>query len=185
MTRRSRPPSFSEFGPPSRRIASPPPPDLPIEAATADAPRYQLPPTTEQPGSALPADPIRDEEDLPTDATSAEEPPSYLTDGFSGEVATADIDRLKYFRVTSGTIAGVPVDISPAMVHTVAADVREKYNLQGSCTGDLVKSFCCLCCSVVQAEKEARDREAERGPVKHQYGGETMVMQGGQQPQQH
>jgi aminomethyltransferase len=26
--------------------------------------------------------------------------------------ATADIDRLKYFRVTSGTIAGVPVDIS-------------------------------------------------------------------------
>ena len=27
-------------------------------------------------------------------------------------VANADIDRLKYFRVTSGTIAGVPVDIS-------------------------------------------------------------------------
>ncbi len=27
-------------------------------------------------------------------------------------VASADIDRLKYFRVTSGTIAGVPVDIS-------------------------------------------------------------------------
>jgi aminomethyltransferase len=27
-------------------------------------------------------------------------------------VATAEIDRLKYFRVTSGTIAGVPVDIS-------------------------------------------------------------------------
>ncbi|HEX9365638.1 MAG TPA: aminomethyltransferase family protein, partial [Vicinamibacterales bacterium] len=27
-------------------------------------------------------------------------------------VATADVDRLKYFRVTSGTIAGVPVDIS-------------------------------------------------------------------------
>ena len=27
-------------------------------------------------------------------------------------MATADIDRLKYFRVTSGTIAGVAVDIS-------------------------------------------------------------------------
>ena len=27
-------------------------------------------------------------------------------------VAAADVDRLKYFRVTSGTIAGVPVDIS-------------------------------------------------------------------------
>jgi aminomethyltransferase len=27
-------------------------------------------------------------------------------------VATADLDRLKYFRVTSGTIAGVPVDVS-------------------------------------------------------------------------
>ena len=27
-------------------------------------------------------------------------------------VAEADIDRLKYFRVTTGTIAGVPVDIS-------------------------------------------------------------------------
>ncbi|KAF1998021.1 hypothetical protein P154DRAFT_440066 [Amniculicola lignicola CBS 123094] len=67
-----------------------------------------------------------------------------------------------------------------------AADVREKYNLQGSCTGDLVKSFCCLCCSVVQAEKESLEREAEKGTVKEQYGGETMVMQGGQQPpQQH
>jgi aminomethyltransferase len=29
-----------------------------------------------------------------------------------GAAASADIDRLKYFRVTSGTIAGVPVDIS-------------------------------------------------------------------------
>jgi aminomethyltransferase len=32
--------------------------------------------------------------------------------GLLRSVAEADIDRLKYFRVTSGTIAGVPVDIS-------------------------------------------------------------------------
>jgi aminomethyltransferase len=32
--------------------------------------------------------------------------------GLLRSVSTADIDRLKYFRVTSGTIAGVPVEIS-------------------------------------------------------------------------
>ncbi|KAF2683450.1 PLAC8-domain-containing protein [Lentithecium fluviatile CBS 122367] len=65
-------------------------------------------------------------------------------------------------------------------------DLREKYNLEGSCTEDLVKSYCCLCCSIVQAEKESKEREIEnRGVVNQQYASENMVMgQPGQSGQQ-
>lgn len=55
-------------------------------------------------------------------------------------------------------------------------DVREKHNLEGSCVGDLLKSCCCLCCAVVQAEKESSDRVGEVAAVQEQYKGETMVM---------
>lgn len=62
-------------------------------------------------------------------------------------------------------------------------DIREKHNLQGSCAEDLVKSYCCLCCSLVQAEKESQAREVEaRAVVNQQYQGETMAME--QQPMQ-
>jgi Cys-rich protein (TIGR01571 family) len=63
-------------------------------------------------------------------------------------------------------------------------DIREKHNLEGSCAEDLLKSYCCLCCSLVQAEKESKEREIEaRGVVSEQYTGEAMVMpqQGGPQ----
>jgi len=39
------------------------------------------------------------------------------------------------------------------------AEVRNKYNLQGSCLGDIALTLCCGCCSLVQQEKEAAHRE--------------------------
>lgn len=54
-------------------------------------------------------------------------------------------------------------------------DIREKHNVEGSCGEDLLKSFCCLCCSLVQAEKESKDRVGEKA-VTEQYSGERMVM---------
>ena len=34
--------------------------------------------------------------------------------------------------------------------------MRQKYNLQGSIAEDVLKAGCCLCCSVMQAEKESK-----------------------------
>ena len=51
------------------------------------------------------------------------------------------------------------------------AEVRAKYNLQGSCLEDLACSICCGCCSLIQQEKEAEHREpllAQTG-IKEQY----------------
>ncbi|KAF2624275.1 hypothetical protein BU25DRAFT_413536 [Macroventuria anomochaeta] len=36
--------------------------------------------------------------------------------------------------------------------------VREEYNLESSCNGDIFKSLYCLCCSLMQAEKEVQRR---------------------------
>jgi hypothetical protein len=58
-------------------------------------------------------------------------------------------------------------------------DIREKYNLEGNCTTDLLKSCCCLCCSVIQSEKESQGRQGEK-VIDQQYGGEQMVMPGAQ-----
>lgn len=44
-----------------------------------------------------------------------------------------------------------------------AGNIREKYNLEGSCCGDFCKSFCCPCCAVMQHEKEVDAREALLG----------------------
>jgi hypothetical protein len=41
------------------------------------------------------------------------------------------------------------------------ADVRRKYDLQGSCISDAAISCCCGCCSLVQQDKEAEYREKE------------------------
>ena len=40
-------------------------------------------------------------------------------------------------------------------------DIRKKYNLQGDCITDLLKSCCCGCCSLIQQDKEAEFREKE------------------------
>ena len=57
-------------------------------------------------------------------------------------------------------------------------DIREKYNLEGSCIVDIAKSCCCGCCALIQAEKESEIREKEKGVVSNQYAnGEQMVAQ--------
>jgi len=66
-----------------------------------------------------------------------------------------------------------------------SAELREKHNLEGSCITDIVKSCCCLCCTMVQAEKESKALLGENrdGVVNQQYTGgagpdEQMVMPG-------
>ncbi|KAF2657327.1 PLAC8-domain-containing protein [Lophiostoma macrostomum CBS 122681] len=63
-------------------------------------------------------------------------------------------------------------------------DIREQHHLEGSCVKDLLLSCCCLCCSLVQAEKETKILQNEKpNVVSQQYGGasEQMVMGGAQQ----
>ncbi|KAG5993867.1 hypothetical protein E4U43_003377 [Claviceps pusilla] len=42
-------------------------------------------------------------------------------------------------------------------------NIREKYNLQGSCLEDLALSCCCHCCAMIQSDKEAEHREGLLG----------------------
>jgi Cys-rich protein (TIGR01571 family) len=50
------------------------------------------------------------------------------------------------------------------------ADVRRKYDLQGSCVSDILLTCCCGCCSIIQQDNEAAHREKElAGNVKEQY----------------
>lgn len=37
--------------------------------------------------------------------------------------------------------------------------MREKYHLEGSCVEDLLKAWCCGCCTLIQQDKEAEYRE--------------------------
>ncbi|KAJ9138401.1 PLAC8 family-domain-containing protein [Pleurostoma richardsiae] len=61
------------------------------------------------------------------------------------------------------------------------ADIRERYNLQGSCITDIALACCCGCCDLVQQEKESEAREPlNGGGHKQQYqtqGGMTMPAQ--------
>ncbi|OAL49275.1 PLAC8-domain-containing protein [Pyrenochaeta sp. DS3sAY3a] len=63
-----------------------------------------------------------------------------------------------------------------------SSEIREKHNLAGSCVGDLIKSCCCLCCTIVQAEKETKALLGEgkgAGVVDQQYQAQGgMVMPG-------
>lgn len=36
--------------------------------------------------------------------------------------------------------------------------MREKYQIEGSCLGDCLKSYYCTCCSLIQAEREMQGR---------------------------
>lgn len=40
------------------------------------------------------------------------------------------------------------------------ADIRSRYNLQGSCLVDMATACCCGLCDLVQQEKESGQREA-------------------------
>lgn len=59
-------------------------------------------------------------------------------------------------------------------------DIREKYNLRGSCLEDLALSCCCHCCTMVQSDKEAGHREellrSSGGGVQQQYRANTDEM---------
>lgn len=46
--------------------------------------------------------------------------------------------------------------IPVAMQHQM---IREKYNLEGSCVSDLLRAWCCGCCTVAQQDKETEYRE--------------------------
>ncbi|KAL2207925.1 PLAC8 family protein [Sarocladium strictum] len=50
-------------------------------------------------------------------------------------------------------------------------NIREKYNLEGSCVKDLLASFCCPCCTLMQSDKEAAHREGllQHAPQTQQY----------------
>lgn len=57
------------------------------------------------------------------------------------------------------------------------ADIRAKYNLQGSCLVDIATACCCGCCDLIQQDKEVAHREplqqaATQQPYK---GGEEMT----------
>ncbi|KAH6955773.1 PLAC8 family-domain-containing protein [Ilyonectria robusta] len=49
------------------------------------------------------------------------------------------------------------------------ANIREKYNLQGSCLVDIATACCCGICDLVQQEKETVHRNAQGGAVSEQY----------------
>lgn len=49
------------------------------------------------------------------------------------------------------------------------ANIREKYNLQGSCLVDIATACCCGICDLVQQDKEAAHREAQGVAVSQQY----------------
>ncbi|KAH8726213.1 PLAC8 family-domain-containing protein [Phaeosphaeriaceae sp. PMI808] len=51
------------------------------------------------------------------------------------------------------------------------AELREKHGLEGGCIPDLIKSCCCGCCTLIQAEKESRLLLGEKtgGVVDQQY----------------
>jgi hypothetical protein len=38
------------------------------------------------------------------------------------------------------------------------AEIREKFNLEGSCMSDLARAYCCGCCDLMQQEKEVAER---------------------------
>ncbi|KAI9793273.1 MAG: hypothetical protein M1816_000694 [Peltula sp. TS41687] len=58
------------------------------------------------------------------------------------------------------------------------ADIRAKYNLEGTMLEDLLRSCCCTCCNLVQMEKESVHREEEsKKLVAQQYQTPTHNMQ--------
>ncbi|PNY24070.1 Protein PLANT CADMIUM RESISTANCE 2 [Tolypocladium capitatum] len=60
-------------------------------------------------------------------------------------------------------------------------NIREKYNLQGSCLTDLAVSCCCHCCAIIQSDKEAEHQEhqIQSGGVQQQYQANTDMTYAG------
>lgn len=60
---------------------------------------------------------------------------------------------LMFFASTCVALHWIPLSMQ-------RADVRARYNLQGTCLVDLATACCCGCCDLVQQEKESEQREA-------------------------
>lgn len=60
------------------------------------------------------------------------------------------------------------------------AGMREKYNLEGSCLGDLAKAYCCACCNLIQMDKEAKVREQLLSSGTEQYQANVEMVYPGQ-----
>jgi hypothetical protein len=62
--------------------------------------------------------------------------------------------------------------------------IRKKYNIQGSLVEDIVWSWCCSPCALVQAEKEVEIAEAEKAAlVSKQYAATEQMQYGGDSKQ--
>lgn len=71
-------------------------------------------------------------------------------------------------------------------------EIREKYGIEGSGTGDCCSSYWCLCCALIQQDNEVKLRSAGQGPITQGYQSQKEGMhmpapvyqQPGQQPVQ-
>lgn len=62
------------------------------------------------------------------------------------------------------------------------SQMRKKYNIQGTMIEDCLRSWCCMCCTIVQNNKEAEFRENEKSAVMtKQYAATEQMQYGGQQ----
>lgn len=48
------------------------------------------------------------------------------------------------------------------------SDVREKFHLEGNCISDLVISWFCGCCTIIQQDKEVAYRQLNQGQAQTQ-----------------
>ncbi|OAQ66930.1 protein family Cys-rich [Pochonia chlamydosporia 170] len=56
-------------------------------------------------------------------------------------------------------------------------EIREKYGIQGSGGSDCCTSYCCLCCALVQQDREVALRAGHYAPVTQGYQAQTHGMQ--------
>ncbi|KAI5837176.1 PLAC8 family-domain-containing protein [Morchella snyderi] len=59
------------------------------------------------------------------------------------------------------------------------AEIRERYNIAGGGCGDYWRSLCCSCCSLIQEEREVRDRQKEKNVARGYQKPQGMVYAGG------
>ena len=73
-------------------------------------------------------------------------------------------------------VSGILPCLPLAMLTIQRADVRKKYNLEGSCLTDMAINCCCGVCSLVQQDKEAEHWETQGAGKTEQYQvGDTMT----------
>ncbi|RDA92928.1 hypothetical protein CP533_3859 [Ophiocordyceps camponoti-saundersi (nom. inval.)] len=57
------------------------------------------------------------------------------------------------------------------------AEIRHKYGIRGNCCDDYCASYWCLCCSIIQQDKEVHRRQFPGGPVTDPYNADKERMQ--------